>query len=54
MVALLAILVLMPVFWLLVASLSDDATKGFTGDHYQHLVRDPEFPSFARAGDRKF
>ena len=43
MVALLAILVLMPLFWLLVASLSDDATKGFTTQHYRHLVQDPEF-----------
>ncbi|HUQ28948.1 MAG TPA: iron ABC transporter permease [Usitatibacter sp.] len=43
MVVLLAILVLMPLFWLLVASFSDDATKAATTDHYHHLVRDPEF-----------
>jgi iron(III) transport system permease protein len=43
MVVLLAILVLMPVFWLFVASLSDETTKKFTADHYQNLVRDPEF-----------
>jgi iron(III) transport system permease protein len=42
MVVLLAVLVLLPIFWLLVASFTDDA-KNFTTDHYQHLVRDPEF-----------
>ncbi|MBC8021676.1 MAG: iron ABC transporter permease [Burkholderiales bacterium] len=42
MVVLLATLVLLPIFWLLVASFSDDA-KNFTTDHYQHLVQDPEF-----------
>lgn len=42
LMALLAVLVLMPLFWLLVTSLSDDA-KHFTGEHYRHLVQDPEF-----------
>ena len=42
MVALLAVLVLMPVFWLLVTSLADDS-KRFTLDHYRHLVADPAF-----------
>jgi hypothetical protein len=41
-VAVLAILVLLPVFWLLVTSLRDDA-KRFTLDHYHHLVADPAF-----------
>jgi iron(III) transport system permease protein len=42
MVAVLALLVLMPLFWLLVASFSDDA-RHFTTENYLHLVRDPEF-----------
>ena len=42
MVALLAVLVLMPVFWIAVTSLSDGA-KRFTLDHYHHLVADPAF-----------
>ena len=42
MVVLLAVLVLMPVFWLLVSSLRDDA-RHFTLDHYLHLVYDPAF-----------
>ena len=41
-VALLAVLVLLPVFWLLVTSLRDEA-KHFTLDHYHHLVTDPAF-----------
>ena len=43
MVALLATLVLMPMYWLLVTSLRDDATKAFTFEHYTHLVVDPAF-----------
>ena len=42
MVLLLAALVLLPIFWLLVTSLTDDA-KRFTIDHYRHLVYDPAF-----------
>ena len=42
MVVLLAVLVLMPIFWLVVSSLRDDA-KHFTFDHYYHLVYDPAF-----------
>jgi iron(III) transport system permease protein len=42
MVALLAVLVLMPVFWLVVTSLADE-TKRLTFDHYRHLVADPAF-----------
>lgn len=43
MVALLATLVLLPMFWLLVSSLRDDATRVFTLDHYRHLFVDPAF-----------
>jgi iron(III) transport system permease protein len=42
MVALLAVLVLLPIFWLVVTSLRDEA-KHLTLDHYSHLVHDPEF-----------
>ena len=42
MVALLAILVLLPMYWLTVTSLTDDA-KGFTFAHYRHFVDDPSF-----------
>jgi iron(III) transport system permease protein len=42
MVVLLAVLVLLPMFWLLVTSLRDDA-KAFTLDHYRHLFIDPAF-----------
>ena len=42
MVVLLAILVLLPIFWLVVTSLRDEA-KHLTFDHYYHLVADPEF-----------
>ncbi len=42
MVALLAGLVLLPMFWLLVTSLRDDA-GAFTLDHYRHLFVDPAF-----------
>jgi iron(III) transport system permease protein len=38
----LAVLVLLPIFWLLVTSLADES-KHFTLDHYRHLVQDPEF-----------
>jgi len=40
--ALMAMLVLLPVFWLLVTSLSDDA-RHFTLTHYGRLVADPAF-----------
>jgi len=43
MVALLATLVLMPMYWLLVTSLRDDTTRTFTLEHYTHLVVDPAF-----------
>ena len=42
MVALLAVLVLLPVFWLVVTSLSSD-TKQLTFAHWQRLVKDPAF-----------
>jgi len=42
MTALLATLVLLPLFWLLVTSLTDDA-KHFTLSHYRHLATDPDF-----------
>ncbi|MGZ5685030.1 MAG: ABC transporter permease [Usitatibacter sp.] len=42
MVALLAVLVLLPMFWLLVTSLRDDA-KHFTLEHYRQLFTDPAF-----------
>ncbi len=42
MVALLAILVLLPIFWLVVTSLRDEA-RHLTFDHYYHLAYDPEF-----------
>jgi iron(III) transport system permease protein len=42
MVVLLAALVLLPIYWLLVTSLQDDA-KRFTFDHYRHLAVDPAF-----------
>jgi iron(III) transport system permease protein len=42
MVALLAVLVLMPLYWLLVTSLRD-ASGAFTLDHYRHLFVDPAF-----------
>jgi iron(III) transport system permease protein len=42
MLLLLALLVLMPMFWLLVTSLSDDA-KQFTLGHYRQLFTDPSF-----------
>jgi iron(III) transport system permease protein len=42
MVVLLAALVLLPIFWLVVTSLRDDA-KLLTLDHYYHLVHDAEF-----------
>ncbi len=42
MVLLLAILVLLPMFWLTVTSLSDDQ-KHFTLAHYRHFLDDPSF-----------
>ena len=42
MVLLLAGLVLMPMFWLTVTSLSDDA-KQLTLAHYRHFLDDPSF-----------
>ena len=42
MAVLLAALVLLPLYWLLVTSLRDDA-KVFTLDHYRHLFVDPAF-----------
>ena len=42
MVVLLAVLVLMPLYWLLVTSLQDDA-KAFTLAHYRQLFVDPAF-----------
>ena len=42
MVVLLAGLVLLPLFWLTVTSLSDDA-RHFTLAHYRHFVDDPSF-----------
>ena len=42
MAIVLAILVLLPIFWLAVTSLTDDA-KQLTFDHYWRLVRDAEF-----------
>ena len=42
MVVLLAGLVLLPLFWLTVTSLTDDA-KHFTLAHYRHFLDDPSF-----------
>ena len=42
MVALLAILVLLPMYWLTVTSLTDGA-KNLTFSHYRHFVDDPSF-----------
>ena len=42
MAVLLAVLVLLPMFWLLVTSLRD-AAKAFTLEHYRHLFVDPAF-----------
>ncbi len=42
MVVLLAVLVLMPLFWLLLTSFRD-AEKAFTLEHYRHLFVDPAF-----------
>jgi iron(III) transport system permease protein len=42
MVLLLAVLVLLPMFWLLLTSLRDEA-KHFTLEHYRHLFTDPAF-----------
>jgi len=42
MVALLAVLVLLPMFWLIVTSLRD-GDKAFTLEHYRHLFVDPAF-----------
>src|SRR5258706_14598684 len=42
MVVLLAGLVLLPMFWLTLTSLRNDA-KDFTLSHYQHFVNDPTF-----------
>ena len=42
MVVLLAVLVLLPLYWLLVTSLRDTA-KAFTLEHYRHLFVDPAF-----------
>src|SRR6185295_526759 len=42
MVLLLALLVLLPLFWIAVTSVQDDA-KAFTLAHYRHLVADPAF-----------
>jgi iron(III) transport system permease protein len=42
MVALLAVLVLLPMFWLVVTSLRD-ADNAFTFEHYRHLFVDPAF-----------
>src|SRR4030095_3579705 len=42
MVVLLAVLVLLPLFWLLVTSFRDTA-KAFTLEHYRHLFVDPAF-----------
>jgi iron(III) transport system permease protein len=41
-VALLAILVLLPMYWLTVTSLTDDASN-LTFSHYRHFVDDPSF-----------
>jgi iron(III) transport system permease protein len=41
-VLVLAALVLLPMFWLAVTSLRDDAGR-FTLEHYRHLVLDPTF-----------
>jgi iron(III) transport system permease protein len=42
MVLLLAVLVLLPMYWLLVTSLRDES-KAFTLEHYRHLFVDPAF-----------
>jgi iron(III) transport system permease protein len=42
MVLLLAVLVLLPLFWIALTSVQDD-TKGFTLAHYRHLFIDPAF-----------
>ena len=42
MVALLAVLVLLPMYWLTVTSLTDDASN-LTLAHYRHFVDDPSF-----------
>ena len=42
MVLLLAALVLLPLFWLAVTSVQDDA-KAFTLAHYRQFVADPAF-----------
>ena len=42
MVLLLAVLVLLPLFWIALTSVQDDA-KGFTLAHYRHLFVDPAF-----------
>jgi iron(III) transport system permease protein len=42
MVALLAILVLLPMYWLAVTSVTDES-KNFTLAHYRHFVDDPSF-----------
>jgi len=43
MVLLLAVLVLLPMFWLTVTSLRMDKTKELTLSHYLHFVNDPSF-----------
>ena len=43
MVVVLAVLVLLPMFWLAVTSLRTDATREFTLSHYQHFLNDPTF-----------
>ena len=51
MVALLAALVLLPMFWLLVTSLRD-ASKAFTLDHYRHLFVGVHHSFFSWASHR--
>ena len=43
MVLLLAVLVLLPMFWLTLTSLRMDTTKELTLSHYQHFINDPSF-----------
>ena len=43
MALLLAVLVLLPIGWLVVVSLRADATKAFSWANYHHLVADPAF-----------
>src|SRR5258706_14980350 len=43
MVLLLALLVLLPMFWLALTSVRDDASKAFTLAHYRHFFDDASF-----------